>query len=40
MASGQFTAMWRYYDRHGLVGNPAVLRMLLDRAPTAVGVEP
>lgn len=35
-----FAAMWRFYDCHGLVGNPAVLRMLLDRAPAAVGAEP
>lgn len=27
-------AMFRYYDRHGLVGNPNVLGWLLGRAPT------
>jgi NAD(P)H dehydrogenase (quinone) len=29
-------AMFRYYDRHGLVGNGAVLRMLLGRPPTGL----
>ena len=28
-------AMFRYYDRHGLVGNPNVLGWLLGRAPTS-----
>lgn len=28
------TAMFRYYDRHGLVGNPKVLEWLLSRTPT------
>ena len=27
-------AMFRYYERHGLVGNPSVLRWLLGREPT------
>lgn len=27
------TAMFRYYDRHGLAGNPRMLRSLLGRAP-------
>lgn len=27
-------AMFRYYDRHGLMGNPNVLRWLLGRKPT------
>ncbi|MEE8523377.1 MAG: NmrA family NAD(P)-binding protein [Thermoanaerobaculia bacterium] len=29
------TAMFRYYDRHGLVGNSNVLHWLLDREPTS-----
>ncbi|MGC0416157.1 SDR family oxidoreductase [Embleya sp. AB8] len=28
------TAMFAYYDRHGLTGNPRTLAMLLDRPPT------
>ncbi len=33
-AIGTLLAMFRYYDRHGLVGNPNVLGWLLGRAPT------
>lgn len=29
-------AMFRFYDRHGLAGNPNVLRWLLGRAPTSL----
>ena len=29
--------MFRYYDRHGLSGDPAALRRLLGRAPTTLG---
>ncbi|MEV7006735.1 NAD(P)H-binding protein [Streptosporangium sp. NPDC051022] len=29
-----FEPMFRHYDRHGLVGNPSVLAMLLGRSPT------
>ncbi len=29
--------MFRYYDRHGLAGDPAVLKKLLGRAPTTLG---
>jgi uncharacterized protein YbjT (DUF2867 family) len=29
-------AMFRYYDRHGLAGNPNVLRLLLGRSPTSL----
>jgi uncharacterized protein YbjT (DUF2867 family) len=29
--------MFRYYGRHGLVGNPNVLRWLLGREPTGLG---
>ncbi len=28
--------MFRYYDRHGLVGNPTTLRQLLGRAPATL----
>jgi hypothetical protein len=28
--------MLRYYDRHGLVGNPTVLRHVLGRPPTTL----
>ncbi len=30
------TAMFRYYERHGLVGNPTVLTALLGRPPTTL----
>jgi nucleoside-diphosphate-sugar epimerase len=30
----RLAAMFEYYDRHGLVGNPAALAMLLGRPPT------
>ncbi len=30
----RLAAMFEYYDRHGLVGNPAALAMLLGRRPT------
>ena len=33
-AVADVVAMWADYDRHGLVGNPNVLRMLLGRTPT------
>jgi uncharacterized protein YbjT (DUF2867 family) len=31
----RLAAMFEYYDRHGLVGNPAALAMLLGRPPTS-----
>ncbi|WP_433496729.1 SDR family oxidoreductase [Sphaerimonospora sp. CA-214678] len=33
-AAEGFEAMFRYYDQHGLTGNPRILTMLLGRAPT------
>ena len=33
-AVADVVAMWAEYDRHGLVGNPTALRMLLGREPT------
>jgi len=33
-APPSLAAMFEYYDRHGLVGNPAALEMILGRPPT------
>lgn len=33
-APSRFTAMFEYYELHGLVGNPAALAMILGRPPT------
>jgi uncharacterized protein YbjT (DUF2867 family) len=33
-AGGRLSAMFAHYDLHGLVGNPAVLAMILGRPPT------
>src|SRR5579859_3028585 len=33
-APPRLAAMFEYYDRHGLVGNPAALEMILGRPPT------
>lgn len=35
-ARATLTAMFRYYDRHGLAGNPQALRGLLGRAPRSL----
>jgi nucleoside-diphosphate-sugar epimerase len=34
-ASARLKAMFEYYDRHGLVGNPTALAMILGRPPTS-----
>ena len=36
-ARGDLLAMFDYYDRHGLVGNPRALTGLLGRSPTTFG---
>lgn len=37
-AAEALAAMFRWYDAHGLVGSPTVLRALLGREPAATGV--